>query len=209
MSLNRTTQPSGLGGTYRWRLALASIALAVLAACSGDGDGAAAPTASTTAPPPSPVLSSTTTMAVDPVASEIVDRYRQFWQARFAANQAPPNPDAPALRDLAVGQQLDQVVKETRGNLRDSLALRRPEDKPARSSVRLVNVEGDQATVQECVVDDDVVYRYTTGEVVNSAVSTNSVEGTMRRVGGVWKLEAARLLQRWEGVAGCALSSGF
>ncbi len=208
MSLNCTIQPSGLGGTYRWRLALASAALAVLAACSGDGDGAAAPITSTTAPP-SPVLSSTTTMAADPEASEIVDRYRQFWQARFAANQAPPNPEAPALRDLAVGQQLDQVVKETRGNLRDSLALRRPEDKPARSSVRLVNVEGDQATVQECVVDDDVVYRYTTGEVVNAAVSTNSVEGTMRRIGGVWKLEAARLLQRWEGVAGCALSSGL
>ncbi len=59
------------------------------------------------------------------------------------------------------------------------------------------------------MIDDDVVYRYTTGEVVNAAVSTNSVEGTMRRIGGVWKLEAARLLQRWEGVAGCALSSGF
>lgn len=207
MSLSRrTTQPSGLGGRYRWRLALASAALAVLAGCSGDSDGTATPASTTTLPPP---VESTTTTTVDPLAAEIVGRYRQFWQARFAANQAPPNPDAPALRDLAVGQQLDQVVKETRGNLQGTLALRRPGDAAVRSSVKLLKVAGDQATVQECVVDDDVVYRYTTGEIVNDAVATNSVEGTMRRVGGVWKLEAARLLQRWEGVAGCAASSDF
>ncbi len=101
------------------------------------------------------------------------------------------------------------MIKETRGNLADRLALRRPEGAPVRSSVKVVKVAGDEATVQECVVDDDVVYRYTTGEVVNAAVATNSVEGTMRRVGGVWKLAAARLIQRWEGVAGCALSSDF
>lgn len=207
MSLTcRTTQTSGLGGRHHSRLALALVALAVLAGCSNDGEGVAAPT-STTDPPPA--TQATTTTTIDPVAAEIVGRYKEFWQARFAANQPPPNPDAPALREYATGQQLEQVVKETRGNLAEGLALRRPGSAPIRSSVKLVKLAGDEATVQECVVDDDVVYRYTSGEVVNANVATNSVEGTMRRVGGVWKLAAARLIQRWEGVAGCALSSDF
>ncbi len=100
-------------------------------------------------------------------------------------------------------------MNETRSNLEDALALRRPGPDPVRSSVKVVNVSGEEAVLQECVIDDDVVYRYTTGEVVNASVATNSVEATMRRVDGAWKLASTRLVQRWEGVAGCARSSDF
>ena len=45
------------------------------------------------------------------------------------------------------------------------------------------------------------------GEVVNGEVNTHNVQAEMTRVDGVWKVSAARLLQRFEGVAGCALAS--
>src|SRR5437764_15466780 len=79
---------------------------------------------------------------------------------------------------------MESVVSETRRNLDQGLALRRPENSVGRSSVKLVRVDGDVATLQECVVDDGVVYRYATNEVVNATVATHSVEATTRRAAG-------------------------
>jgi hypothetical protein len=53
------------------------------------------------------------------------------------------------------------------------------------------------------------VYRLATGEVVDGNVATHSVEGSLRFVDGHWKVSSTRLLQRWEGVAGCALAAGL
>jgi hypothetical protein len=167
-----------------------------------------APTSTASTNLTTPVSTTPTSIAADP-AAEIVARYNLFWAARFDANQVPPNPDAPALADYATGQQLEQVRAETRRNLQDRVAVRHAANSIRRSSAKVIDLGADEATVQECVVDDDVVYRYSTGEVVNSEVATHSVEGAMQRVDGVWKLASARLLQRWEGVAGCALSGDF
>lgn len=185
---------------------LVLLAAVLLMACSDDDPQAAPSTTTTRATAPT---STTTIEAQDPVESEITERYKRFWQARFEANQAPPNPDLPALRDLATGEQLGKVVAETRRNAQDGLALRRPDPSVARSSVKIVKVDGDTATLQECVVDDGVVYRVSTGEVVDAKVATHNVEATMKRIDGAWRLAAARLVQRWEGVAGCAASEDF
>lgn len=195
--------PAGAQRGARFLLVL--LAAVLLTACSDD-DPQAAPSTTTRATAPT---STTTIEAQDPVESEITERYKRFWQARFEANQVPPNPDLPALRDLATGEQLDKVVAETRRNAQDGLALRRPEPSVARSSVKIVKVDGGTATLQECVVDDGVVYRVTTGEVVDAKVATHNVEATMKRIDGAWRLAAARLVQRWEGVAGCAVSEDF
>ena len=184
---------------------LLGFALLLLAGCSDRGDTIAVP-ASTTSSAPTSALATTST--TQDAATEIVARYQKFWEARFDANQPPPNPDFPALAEYATGQQLDQVKSETRTNLRESLAVRHASNPVRRSSVKVIQIGSDEATLQECVVDDDVVYRYSNGEVINAGVATHSVEAKMRRVSGVWKLASARLLQRWEGVAGCALSGG-
>lgn len=187
----------------------------ILVACGGDAKpGDVAAPSSTTSPvatsssstiPPS--TNPTTSTTVDP-AAEIVARYKQFWQVRFQANQPPPNPDLASLAEYATGPQLDQVRAETRKNLQEKTAVRHAANPTSRSSVKVIERGADEARLQECVVDDDVIFRYSTGEVLNSGVATHSVEATMRRVDGVWKLASARLLQRWEGVAGCALSGG-
>ncbi len=46
-----------------------------------------------------------------------------------------------------------------------------------------------------------------TPEVINDVVATHNVRGELLRVDGVWKVSSARLLQRFEGVAACALDS--
>ena len=188
--------------------------------CSGD-DGATPSTSTTearrssttteTTGPASTIESTTTTSGSTPpgesTEEEIVARYIAFWDARFAANSGTPNPDDPALRDLATGAQLDAVIAETRANLENGLAFRPAANPSDIQSVDVIQLEGDHAVVQECVVTDGVIYRRDTGEVVDGEVYTQNIRGELQHVNGAWRVSAARLIQQWEGVAGCAHAS--
>jgi hypothetical protein len=141
----------------------------------------------------------------DSVEDEIVARYEGYWDARFAAN-SPPNPDDAALREYATGGQLDHVIAETQDNLDAGVEFRRADEPADFREVSVVSVDGDSAVVQECVVNDNLVVSIDTGAVVDDGVATYNVRGDMQRVDGEWRLAAANQVQRWEGVAGCALA---
>lgn len=205
-----------------WRL-LATLAFALtISATACSDDNSASPT-STSEPGRSSTTSSTTTTAVDAteattsstastpagttVEDEITARYVGYWNARFAANSDTPNPNDPALREYATGEQLDAVVAETQRNLDEGLAFRRAPSPANVQRVKVVSVDGDHAVVQECVVSDGVIVRRDTGEIVNDDVATHNVRGELDRVDGVWRVSSAQLVQRWEGVAGCSLGS--
>ena len=193
-----------------------------LAGCSDDDSDTAA--SSTTAADRTSTTASTsstsrdtttTTTEATPVTTapgttaeqEVIDRYVGYWNARFNANAGVPNPDDPALRDFATGRQLDAVVAETQSNLDSGVAFERAAEPHNIQRVTVVEIDGDRAVVQECVVDDGLVVNRATGEVVDDSVSTHNVQAEMLRVDGVWKVSEARLLQQFEGVAGCALAS--
>jgi len=193
-----------------------------LAGCSDDDSDTAA--SSTTAADRTSTTASTsstsrdtttTTTEATPVTTapgttaeqEVIDRYVGYWNARFNANAGVPNPDDPALRDFATGRQLDAVVAETQSNLDSGVAFERAAEPHNIQRVTVVEIDGDRAVVQECVVDDGLVVSRDTGEVVDDSVCTHNVQAEMLRVDGVWKVSEARLLQQFEGVAGCALAS--
>lgn len=200
---------------------LAAVLLLAGASCGDDGEASPAST-TTTEPSTSSTGSTTTTTSETTTAAgastattapgtsaeqEVIDRYIGYWNARFEANSGTPDPDDPALREYATGEQLDTVIAETQSNLDQGLAFERAAEPHNIQRVTVVELEGDHAVVQECVVADGVVVRRDTGEVVNDEVNTHNVQAEMTRVDGVWKVSAARLLQRFEGVVGCALAS--
>ena len=208
----------------RHRAAAVFVAAALLlagASCGDDGEASPASTTTTdastsTTRPTTSTTSETTTSAGASTATtapgtsaeqEVIDRYIGYWNARFEANSGTPDPNDPALREYATGEQLETVVAETQSNLDEGLAFQRAAEPHNIQRVTVVEIEGDRAVVQECVVADGVVVRRDTGEVVNDQVNTHNVQAEMTRVDGVWKVSAARLLQRFEGVAGCALAS--
>ena len=156
---------------------------------------------------PSSVPAATATPAGSTLEDEIVARYVGFWDARLAANGEVPNPDDARLREFATGEQLERVVAETRANLDQGRALRQAVNPSGMQRVTVIEVDGDHAVVQECVVTDGVIVRLDTGKVVDDAVATHSVRGELVRVDGIWKVSATQLIQRWEGVAGCARDS--
>jgi len=157
---------------------------------------------------PNSVLTTTTSSAPSTtersLEDEIIARYVGFWDARFAANSGTPNPNDPALRQYATGAQLDAVLAETQTNLEQGLAFRSPANPADIQRVTVVEVNGDRAVVQECVVSDGVIVQRDSGEIVNDEVTTHNVRGEMQRVEGEWRVSVAQLVQRWEGVAGCA-----
>lgn len=151
-----------------------------------------------------PIPTSTSTPGGPTAEDEIIARYIGYWEARFAANSGTPDPDDPALRDFATGAQLEAVIAETRANLEQGLALRQADEPIDFQQVQVIEIDGDRAVVQECVVDDLVVVRRESGEVINDAIATHNVRGELQQVEGAWRVSEARLIQRWEGVAGCA-----
>lgn len=165
-----------------------------------------ATTGSTTTSEPTTSSSSSTAPAGQTVDDEIIARYIGYWDARFTANSGTPNPDDPALRDYATGAQLDAVIAETQANLDQGLAFRRAANPAGIQRVEVAQIDGDRAVVQECVVSDGVIIRRDSGDVVNDEVATHNVRAELLRVDGVWRVSSAQLIQRWEGVAGCALA---
>lgn len=148
-----------------------------------------------------------TTVGNPSAEQEVINRYVGYWDARFRANSGTPNPDDPALAEYATGAQLDAVIAETRKNLDDGRAFQ-PRKNPANiRRVKVISLTGDQAVVQECFVDDGLVVRRDTGAVVNDTIATHNVRGELTRVDGAWRVSRAQLIQRWEGIAGCALDS--
>lgn len=206
-------------GLIRRAAVVLAAACLVLGSCSGDDD--AIPDSSSTSSSTSSSSSSSTstsqtsepdatsspTTAPDDVEALVTARYLEFWDARFEANTDPVDPDSGRLRDLATGDQLTNVVAETQQRKDSGLALRAADDPVKERRVRLVDVQGDTATIQDCATNDDVVYRVATGEVLDDSVVTRNISAEMRLVDGQWRLAAAQELQKWEGVAGCALSS--
>ena len=180
----------------------------VISACGGDDNGGDASSTTTTerrSTASSSTTSTTEAASTDGTAKQaVVDRYIAFWQARLEANQAPVNPDHPSLAEYATGKQLENVIAETRRRRDDGLAIRRPENSVGKHDVRIVNEGTDEVTLQDCSVNDGVIYRVDSGEVVDDNVVTQSIRAIMRLVDGKWKLEQASLVQEWPGVAGCA-----
>lgn len=221
MAKSDRTAPVPVG--RRSRVQIVGLAILVLIAAVACSDDRAAPSTTTSEVdrPPPPTTPSTTTTPPTTAArpaeetttpsgddrsteEEIIARYIAYWDARFAANSGTPNPDHPALAEHATGAQLEAVIAETRANLAQGLVFEERSDPTEFRTVDVIEVDTDFAVVQECFVDDGLVVRRDTGEVVNDTIATHNVRSEMRRVDGSWRVSEARLIQRWEGVAGCA-----
>lgn len=208
----------------RLRLPLAALlfaALGLAVSCGSDGDPLAgsttsvdrttstagtSPTTATTGVTTS-VISTDPSAPVDPDHQAIIDAYTGYWAARTAANTGTPNPQDPALAQFATGNQLEAVIAETQKNLDQGRAFQAAPNPANFRRVTVASVEGDRAEVQECFVDDGQVIDRATGTVLDDSVSTQNVIGNLRFVDGSWKVSGSRLVQDWEGVAGCALAS--
>lgn len=165
------------GGGFAIGLCVIAVAVAS-GACSDDGDEETRNNAGetvTTAPP-----ETTTTV---PVEQEVEEAYLAYW-AMLDRLAQDPNPDDPEIRERASGQAQDMAVD----------GLTTMQDAGWRSefgdehghSVLSVTVDGDEAVVQHCAVDQSQVIDTTTGEVVRDGSATIFYEAALRQTNIGW-----------------------
>ncbi len=186
------------------RMATAAVAVALLAAgCGGSGEPAAdgeVPLASTTAS----TAPTSTTMSRAEIEQAVLDAYLASWDAYTAASD-PADPGFPGLAETSTGPALERAQEQLAAYQFTGRVGRDPEGSIAEHRAEVVSVQGDEATVRDCNIDDGQIVIAATGEVVNDLVATVLFEGSMVVEDGRWKLRSLDVIEKWEGVAGCAL----
>jgi hypothetical protein len=185
----------------------------VLSSCGGSAGPAASPADPTTSTSSSARPSSTGTTAGSTPGTEptpdaqVFAAYLSALKAFDDALSDPPNPSDPLLAQTMVDPMLAQTVKlagEWRGT---GQASKYPPDSVHRITLISGSVSGNQATIESCNVDDGIVYEPASGQVVNDKVTTVHDRATLMLVDGAWKLATREQVEKWEGVAGCALAT--
>jgi hypothetical protein len=204
------------GGLLRL-LAIAVASALFMAGCGGTARTASPASIPNDAPDTSRLSGTGTsapgTSTIEPASKwtagqqSVIDAYGGAMSAFDQATADPPNPDSPAL----LATTIDPVLTEVR-NLASSWkgfgqALRYPANSLHRIDTLSVEVVGKTATIETCNVDDGVLYEPVTGKVLNDKVTTAHDKATMTLVDGSWKLATRAQLEKWEGVAGCAVAT--
>lgn len=174
----------------------------MLASCGGDDAGSSDRTSSSTSQATS--SSSTSTERPDPVEAAVLEAYDAYW-AMFLRVSDPPNPADPEIPQRATGNRLVALIEALQRNAQEQTVIRLPEMALYEHNPEVVTLEADRAEIRDCSIDDGLLIRSTTGEVLNDVVATHLIESILRLEWGAWKVAESNIVERWEGVAGCAL----
>lgn len=148
-----------------------------VSACSGGGDAAA----------PAPTTTTTTS-----VEEAVLDAYLAFWDAFFLAAD-PPDPDHPALAEVATGEQLERLQELFAQRQADGIANRRG---ATRQRPHVVSATPDRATVADCWLDEAVLVDVETGKVIGDRKVWTEGEFLLVREGGTWKVASNAITER-------------
>lgn len=185
-------------------LVMVALVLLGAAACSdddGDGGTVASESTTTTRRP----TTTTTTNPTEALEAEIEAAYVASSRA-FIDAAAIPDPNFPALAATHTGPMFEQRRGVLFGLQADGRVVRYPPNSQYRIEVddESIELDGDVARLEVCVVDDGERVVVATGEVVAHGLFTVQARAAMQRVDGVWKLAERVQEAEWEGVAGCA-----
>ncbi len=187
-------------------IATAVVALLVLTGC-GSSDSAA-PTDVPPSPEPVPSVDGPSPVVEaaaerEQVEQEVLAAYLASWEAWDAATD-PANPELPGLAETSTGPALKAAVDQIAAWRASGRVAHDPEDSISEHRAEVVSVDGQEATVRDCSIDDGLVVIAATGEVVNDAIETIDFEASMVIEAGRWKLSSLKVVESWEGVGGCA-----
>jgi hypothetical protein len=183
---------------------LALFAIAVLAAAScSDDDGGAVASDSTTSSTARPSTTSTTADPDEALEEEVEAAYIASSRA-FIDAAAIPDPNFPALAATHTGPMFEQRHGVLLGLQADGRVIRYPPSSQYRIEVSDIEIDGDVARLEVCVVDDGETVVASSGEVVAHGLFTVQARAAMRRIDGTWRLAERLEDGEWEGIAGCA-----
>lgn len=176
-------------------------ALLFSAACGDDDTNDAAPPVESTTTTRRPTT--TTTDSAEAHEAEVTAAYEASSRA-FIDAAAIPDPSFPALAETHTGPMLEQRQRVLRAFQANGQVMRYPDGSEYRIEVTDVDIEGDVARLDVCIVDDGETVVASSGEVVAGGLGTVQVRAAMRLIDGTWRLAERVQEAEWEGIAGCA-----
>jgi len=174
-----------------------AVCVGFVAACSGGG-GTAATTTTTSSTTRTTAPTTTTTSPEDAVKAA----YLAYWKMIDRVSMTP-DPEDPELPQRMVDPRLS--------NARDELATERARGRTTRTPpggkyshvIQSVTLDKDNATVNDCSVDDQVVYG-PDDVVLDSAVTTKHFVASFVRTADTWKVADVRIVRQESGEQSCA-----
>lgn len=151
-------------------------------------------------------ISTTPTTGPQTDEEAILATVEGYWETLYRGS-APPDPQYPGLEQYLDGEQLERSRSLVQERFNLGQALRMADDPQYSNEASAVEVDGSSAVVDGCGIDDLVLYQRNQDVVLNDSVSTSRWRLTLQKSDSGWKVVRSEVLQSWEGVAGCALSS--
>ena len=170
-----------------------------VAACGGD-DGGADGEEATDSTTPSTTSAPTTTL--DP-RDEVEASYLAYWDAFHKASMDPVDPQLPELQARMTGDQSRATTRNLQNMQATGLAVKRPDGARHTHAVIDVGIEGNEAIVHACSIDDLVTYEIATGRPTDDSIATKRYEATLVRESGEWKVRLVTETERVEGIVPC------
>ncbi len=185
----------------------AVVVLLALTGCGGSSDSATpgeVPPPATSAPGPegpSPVLEAAAKR--EQIEQQVLAAYLASWEAWDAASD-PADPDHPALAETHSGPALTAAAEQLEAWKATGRVVKYPDNSITEYRPEVASLDGDEALVRDCNIDDTQIVIAATGEIVNDQVVSTLAEASMVMEDGRWKLRSLKVVESWEGVAGCA-----
>lgn len=173
----------------------------VVAGCGGGSDDEPASTnkPTTTRPTTSP-----TTQDQQAADEKELRKLAEDWYEVRVGLLAAPELDLQVLSTYLIGKYESTFRRTLTKRHADGFVSKEDPAERARHATESVRIEGDVASIVECIVDANQTVRVDTGAVVNDSVETVRLDVTAERTPRGWRLSDAVQVERWEGVTGCA-----
>lgn len=132
---------------------------------------------------------------------EVVEAYRGFWHAAYLMNdpcgptqvgeaaRCPPDPDHPLIARYATGPPLATIRSNAERRQSASEVTTIPPDADYAHLISEVSINGDQAVLMACSIDDAVVLD-AQGEVIDDRRVVDLYRAVLTRADGLWKVSA-------------------
>jgi hypothetical protein len=193
----------------------AVVSIGCLAACSGSSEqGGAVPSTASIAATAGTVTTTATTTTVrattlppkDATAmafDEVQAAYDKFSRERLSLLQNPVVDDV-RINAIAVDPYRAILRDRLASYVQEGLAVRFPSPSTTREWSRVTGVGDEAADVEQCLIDDSFLVTVATGQRAKEGAATLFRAVRMKRVKGEWKVSDYDVLDKWEGIAGCA-----
>ncbi len=195
----------------RWVPLTAILLLAPACSSGDDDDDTTSPT--TTAPTTTTLPATTTTTTTTPaptttttVADEeaaVIAAYLGSWDTYFAVTN-PAQPDSPLIDQFSTGAAAERVRSVARERLAANEITVVPNPSVMEHDVRVAELEGDTAVIEDCFVNDAFRQDLATGEQSNVGVGTLLIRATVTRsTDDRWLVSDLTVLAQIQGAATC------